>query len=255
MAETFDIFQKKAYSLLNLLEALEKKHKIAPWDEVKVIWDGFLDYHELILKQFPDNSFIPIVDYNESASGYRSGEMIQIMKSKIQGILDALPDNTTISNEKEIDGNSRIKKICTKFHVVARQLRERHNDRETLDVSDEYDVQDLIHALLKIDFDDIRKEEWTPSYAGSSSRMDFLLKKEKIVVEIKKTRKGLGSKEVGDQLLIDIARYREHSDCKTLFCFVYDPDGKISNPEGIERDLTREINGMSVQVFIAPKGY
>ena len=62
----------------------------------------------------------------------------------------------------------------------------------TLDVQDEYDVQDLFHALLHIHFEDIRPEEWAPSFAGASSRMDFLLKQEQIIIEIKKnpTRTG-----------------------------------------------------------------
>ena len=45
----------------------------------------------------------------------------------------------------------------------------RHGGRNTLDVRDEYDVQDLLHALLKMFFKDVRSEEWTPSYAGASS--------------------------------------------------------------------------------------
>jgi hypothetical protein len=102
---------------------------------------------------------------------------------------------------------------------------------------DEYDVQDLLHALLKIDFTDIRAEEWTPSYAGKSARMDFLLKREKIVIEAKKTRDGLTEKELGDELLVDVARYKAHPDCRTLVCFVYDPDQRIGNPDGLSYDL------------------
>ena len=56
----------------------------------------------------------------------------------------------------------------------------------------------------QLHFDDIRPEEWTPSYAGSSARMDFLLKKEQIVLEIKKTRKGLVAKEAGEQLIVEL---------------------------------------------------
>ena len=33
--------------------------------------------------------------------------------------------------------------------------------------------------------------------------MDFLLKQEKLVIEVKRTRKGLGTKEVGEQLKKD----------------------------------------------------
>lgn len=36
----------------------------------------------------------------------------------------------------------------------------------------------------------MRPEKWTPSYAGACSRMDFLLKREQIGLEAKKTRAG-----------------------------------------------------------------
>jgi len=74
-----------------------------------------------------------------------------------------------------------------------------------------------------------------------------------MVVEIKKTRTGLKTKEVGEQLLIDIQKYKVHQDCKTLFCFVYDPEGRIANPVGLENDLTSIQNDLSVYVTIEPK--
>lgn len=145
-----------------------------------------------------------------------------------------------------------VKNMCDRFHLVARQLRERYNDRETIDVQDEYDVQDLFHALLHLEFEDIRPEEWAPSNAGKSTRVDFLLKPERIVVEIKKTRKGLGAKEVGSQLIEDIHRYSAHPDCDALVCFVYDPEGRVTNPRGLESDLNKNSDDLVVQVFIRP---
>lgn len=146
-----------------------------------------------------------------------------------------------------------IETICNRFHAVVRQLRIRHDNRATLDVADEYDVQDLLHAMLRLHFDDIRPEEWTPSYAGRSSRMDFLLKNENIVIETKKTRQGLDAKKVGEELIIDIARYESHEGCKTLICFVYDPENRIANPAGLQSDLSRQSNGFNVKVLICPK--
>jgi hypothetical protein len=102
-------------------------------------------------------------------------------------------------------------------------------------------------------FDNIVPEEATPGYAGKSSRIDFLLKAESIGLEVKMTRSGLSGKEIGTQLIEDIARYRKHPDCKTLVCFVYDPEELISNPKGLEDDLSREDNGMLVKVIVAPK--
>jgi len=134
-----------------------------------------------------------------------------------------------------------------------RQMRERHEQRPTLDEADEYDVQDLFHALLTIYFDDIRKEEWTPTYAGSASRMDFLLPEIEAVVEIKMTRPTLSTKQLGEQLIVDIAKYKKHPMCRTLFCVVYDPDGRISNPRGVENDLGEENDRMMTHVTIVPK--
>ena len=159
-------------------------------------------------------------------------------------------------NSLEKDNIILIENLMDKFHLVAKQLRQRYNERETLDIKDEYDVQDLFQGLLRIYYEDIRAEEWNPSYAGGSSRSDFLLKDEKIIIEVKKTRSTLKSKQLGEQLIVDIAKYKTHPDCKTLICFVYDPEGYIINPKGIENDLNKEsTKEMKVIVKIIPKGH
>ena len=172
------------------------------------------------------------------------------------GILKSLKDDLEAGNfdyaEEGYKPLSLIRNLCERFHILVRQLRSRYQNRETLNVQDEYDVQDLLHALLTMNFDDIRAEEYTPSYAGKASRMDFLLKKERIVIETKKTRMGLDAKVLGTQLIEDIDRYQSHPDCDALVCFVYDPEGIISNPRGIENDLRRSEGNLSVEVIIRP---
>ncbi len=143
--------------------------------------------------------------------------------------------------------------LAERLHTVVRQLRERRESRPTLDVNDEYDVQDLFHALLTIYFADIRKEEWAPTYAGGASRMDFLLPEIETVVEIKMTRPSLSTRQLGEQLIVDIARYQKHPACRTLYCIVYDPEGRISNPRGVENDLKRDDDAMAVRIMIVPK--
>lgn len=82
--------------------------------------------------------------------------------------------------------------------------------------------------------------------------MDFLIKEAETVIEVKKTRQALGEKEVGDQLIVDIERYQNHPDCKKLVCFVYDPEGRIGNPRGLEKDLKEHSEGF-VEVYIRPE--
>lgn len=209
-----------------------------------------LNYLESIL---PSSSNY-IKDFKETVkNGYvghvNAGKgILESVKEDInEGIIEL--SQTDISKESPVDN---ISNLIEKFHIIARQIRNRYNSRETLDINDEYDVQDLFNALLYIYFEDIRKEEWTPSYAGQCARMDFLIKDCDVVIEIKKTRKGLSDKEVGNQLIEDIERYKIHPNCSTLICFVYDPEGRISNPRGIENDLSKKHDDLDVIVLIRP---
>jgi hypothetical protein len=152
----------------------------------------------------------------------------------------------------QADPIQRVRRVLEKVPRAARALRDRYSGRETLRTEDEYDVQDLLRVLLTIDFEDIRREEWTPSDAGKSARMDLLLKTEQVVIEVKITKPGRAEKQIGDELIVDIARYETHPDCKTLVCFVYDPTGQIGNPAALERDLSKD-EPIKVEVIVAPK--
>lgn len=160
--------------------------------------------------------------------------------------------NTIKPNQTDTNHEAILDNLFNHFNAFARQLQRRYNNRATIKIEDEYDVQDLLHALFRLHFDDVRPEEWAPSYAGGSKRMDFLLKGAEIAVEVKKTREGLKDKEIGEQLTIDIANYKGHPDCKILYCFVYDPDGMIRNPRGLENDLQARNKDFPVKVYIRP---
>ena len=154
-----------------------------------------------------------------------------------------------------VDYDKIIDIIFNHFHAFAHNLKRRYNNRTTITIADEYDVQDLLNAIFALHFVDVRPEEWTPSYAGGCNRIDFLLKDEEIAVEVKMTRKGMNDKELGEQLLIDIDKYRSHPNCKKLYCFVYDPDGFIRNPRGLEKDLDnhgKDLKKFMVKTYIRP---
>jgi hypothetical protein len=129
-------------------------------------------------------------------------------------------------------------------------LSQRHADRTPLDIRDEYDVQDLLAGVLRMVFGDVRAEDPSPARAGGSSRVDFVLKEEQIVVEVKMTRAGLRDRAVGNQLIEDIERYRSHADCRALVAIIYDPERLIRNPRGLETDLTRNHDGLIVRVVV-----
>ncbi|MGH7229474.1 MAG: hypothetical protein ACREIH_09730 [Nitrospiraceae bacterium] len=165
----------------------------------------------------------------------------------------AIPTPLPSEARSPLDALRFIRKLCTRFHALARELRQRSENRPPFDVEDEHDVQDMVRALLCLEFEDLSTEEWTPPYLGGASRTDFVLRRERIVIVVKKTRHGLGAKEIADQLAVDLQRFSTHSDYQTLFCFIYDPEGRVVNPRRLEADLTRESDGRTAEVLIAPK--
>jgi hypothetical protein len=116
-------------------------------------------------------------------------------------------------------------------------LTHRRKGAQALSFCTEYDVQDLLHALLRPWVADIRPEEFTPSYAGSSTWMDFLLPRHKVVLELKFVRDRSNGKKIGDELIVDIDHYQRHPDCNHLWCVIFDPDHMLPNAEGLRTDL------------------
>jgi len=144
--------------------------------------------------------------------------------------------------------------LCRRFHLFALQLERRHAKRPSFSIDDEYDVQDLFHAILALHFDDVRAEEVTPSYAGNSSRVDFYLPDARLMVEVKMTRDSLRQRGVVSQLTEDAARYAAKDDVDTLVCLVYDPGGFCHNPTALERDVQESGRKLSVRAVVCPRG-
>jgi len=175
------------------------------------------------------------------------------MSSFLRGLDALVPPDPDAATPAVPDALSRVLRILDRFPAVARQLRDRHKDRETLLIGDEHDVQDLLHALLLIDFEDVRAEEWAPSQGGSPSRLDFLLHAERIVVEVKKTRPTLRNKDLTSKIYDDAGRYQKHTSCETLVCFVYDPDHLVKNPRGFEVDHSRPEGALCPVTVVRPQ--
>lgn len=185
-------------------------------------------------------------------------EIEKQLKDVISGIVEFKKEIDSVLSEykppPKIEHVSQlIEKILERFHMVVREIGYRYDNRPPFEINDEYDVQDLLRGLLRLHFDDVRDEEWTPSYAGGSARMDLLLKNEQIVIEVKMVRKGISEKRIREQLIVDKAYYKGHKDCKKLYCFIYDPEGRIKNPKGFERDLSDKVDGFETKVLIVPR--
>lgn len=136
-----------------------------------------------------------------------------------------------------------LRRIATRFPDVVAQLETRRADKKKmhatpLTMANEYDVQYLFQALLRLEFIDVRPEETVPSTAGGSARADTLLKEAGTIVEFKMTRDKYDGVSLRKEVADDFVLYAKHPDCKKMFVFVYDPTKNIANPRGVEADLS-----------------
>jgi hypothetical protein len=201
----------------------------------------------------------------QANQGNIESALVRRVLSERVGINDALEAATLLSLVgRLIDGivlggsdNSPVERIvalCRRFPLFVERLQKRQRGRAAFAVADEYDVQDLLHAILRLHFDDIRPEEYTPSYGGNASRVDFYLPRERVVVEAKMTRATLGQREVTDELIIDAARYAQMDGVDALICLVYDPARRCANPHALESALANSDSRLAVRAVICPQG-
>lgn len=160
-----------------------------------------------------------------------------------------------LSSIKKIPLETPLMKIFNNFHLVAKNLEKRHENRKTIIISDEYDTQDLLNALLLMEFVIVKKEQYNPSFAGKDSRIDFFLRLENIGIEVKKIRDKAHAKNLINEIIDDKAKYSNNKDITELYFFIYDPTTYLLNREelilDLEKDTPKQFN--KVKIIIKPE--
>lgn len=138
-----------------------------------------------------------------------------------------------------LDAVATVLEIGQQFLLVQRRLGKHPHGGPGMTFDNEWDDQYLFGALLVQFFEDVRDEEYSPSYAGGGSRIDFLLPDFQLGIELKHARASLDAATLGGELVVDRDRYKGHPSVTHLIALVFDYGGKIRNPRGIEKDLRR----------------
>ena len=251
------IDSEKLKGLIDEANRLIEEASVVDEAEYQVWYNSTYHY---ILKRFDENSHeykmfckysLPEQEiYINDDYIFKSEKHLIIIKGMLEDFLsDILIDEKNELTNYNPHTDDIFERIFSRFKKVAFQLSHRYENRETLRINDEYDVQDLLRSILSLYYDDVRTEEWTPSYAGSSLRIDFLIPEIEAVIEIKKTRRSMTDKTLSEELIIDIEKYQTHPKCKKIYCFVYDPDTILRNPAAIKKDIEKKHKGL-VNVFI-----
>jgi hypothetical protein len=192
-------------SLAVLGNILEEFMDIGPQDV-----DGAIEWkkhRERVVKVLEENGF----------RYYRGGRVLPSGKPP-EEVFPSVIRPTVGGPRKPADIEELLLVLVKNLRRAMNPLTQRRKGSVCLSFETEYDVQDLLHALLRPWVADIRPEEFTPSYAGSSTRMDFLLPAHKLVLELKFVRDANHAAKIGNELIIDIEHYRRHPECDSLWC-------------------------------------
>lgn len=194
------------------------------------------DVHLPKPKLFKPSSFF---GGGEAYMGYPEGSR-KTIKAAIENALYYINEyeNQTYVSPNDIDeimdNTKLIKQVIKNWATMIASFKHNRADVKPIVVTNEYDLQYLFGGILSLFFKDIRPETNTPNYANKSNRTDFLLPTERILIETKMTRQGLDGRKLHEELIIDKEHYRRHQGVDNIICFVYDPDRRIKNPEGIK---------------------
>jgi hypothetical protein len=128
---------------------------------------------------------------------------------------------------------SILEMLLRRLPLAIRQLRDRHDGRPTLRVEDEYDLEDLLRAVLHLHFDDVRRESRTPGYSPTV-RTDFVVGPERVAVTVKVVRSTGNEKALVREIREDIAYYQRQPEYGGLALLIYDPEQTIGDPRRME---------------------
>lgn len=170
----------------------------------------------------------------------------------IAHVINLIEDElNSISSNKDTSKLTVLYNIFQNFHRFHKQLQNRQNNEPPIQIDNEYALQDFIHAILCLHYRDVENEVSLPKYCGKASRIDFLLKKEEIGIEIKFVTDKIKSK-LRQQLLEDKEQYKKSNLFKEIIFFIYDPKMVINKPE-VFKDIEEQTGNCIVKVFVSPK--
>ena len=158
---------------------------------------------------------------------------------------------------KFISKNSEeiLRDIFNNFpNAVQKIIKNRRKGHPEFEINDEYDVQDILYVIVKSFFPNMRDEDPIPKVGGKSTKIDLILREEKILIEVKMIKeKDSNETHFIEDLKVDFESYHKCVWLEKLFCFVYDPFKKtrdISNFNDLNGQRTKGEHNYNVEVIV-----
>ena len=147
--------------------------------------------------------------------------------------------------------NSVIKITDPKERYGGKTSNPKKQPKTVIKIEDEYDVQDLLYVSLKSVFPTMKYENPLAKFGGKSTRLDFVLMEEGIIIEVKQINESeKNDSKFTDQLKIDIESYHVLDYLTDLIFYIYAPKAIQDINNFLELQGERNIKGKTFNVKI-----
>lgn len=170
---------------------------------------------------------------------------------------EATPKATNPASRDEIGW---ILAMLRRFDIAARALRDRpRQDKKQCGyiVVDEYDVQDLLFAMIKPLCNDLEREDPVPKSAGDSGRVDLCSRMLGMIIEVKYAKDDNRARAIARECKERVITYSRWPELRHLVFFVYDPEHRLPDADNFIKDLSSSIfvydsKKFSINAIVSP---
>jgi hypothetical protein len=153
---------------------------------------------------------------------------------------------------RQIDAVDTVLAIAKRMRNIEREIARRYDSRATLEVRDEHDAGDLLKALLALFFDDVRTSGRVPPYANGAESVDCFIPQFELALIVKHVVMTEAARNISAELTDDVSHYKTEGRARHLIVLIFDYEGTLSSPRGLEADWTSDytVDGLVVTVKI-----
>lgn len=124
--------------------------------------------------------------------------------------------------------------VCRRIRHAASMIATRRRSKPPFVISDEYDVQDILHACIRAVTKHSIEEDVIGKIGGASSRVDLSFESLGLLVEVKYVRAADEVKEFTKQVSQDLLLYSRWQPLRELVVLVYN-SGLLRDGEALEQ--------------------
>lgn len=138
-----------------------------------------------------------------------------------------------------------VERVCRRLPQAARILANRsRKGKVAYELVDEYDVQDLLHAMLRAYLKYSVQEDPLPKVASAKAgRADISVEELGVLIEVKYVHGPEDQKRLFEEYSQDLVLYARWPHLKTLIYFIYN-SADLRDPEALEKlSTTQDVNG------------